>query len=183
MLVTKKMWAAIKRKIGLFIGYPDLNSSEDEYFGRKIREFCRTRKEKIVYIDMFVQHHHRSNLRGFIKQRLKYGQSMILERILLNDYRLPILLMSLLFSFLFFIIFLRGFLWGYFLGLIVGYFLIRTRLWRWIYKNWGGKVLFGSILLSYLGVFVSLLSMCYGLLKSRKKVKIYREENIDYGEN
>lgn len=169
------MWAAVKKKVGLFIGFPDLNASEDEYFAHRLVEFCKKYGKKSVMIDIFVQHHHRSSLRGFIKQRMKYGESIIRERILVGDYKLLAALAGLPILFFFFLFLLPKFMWLYIVALIVGYSLTKLKLWGWIYKNWGKSVCLGCVVLSYLGGLVSLVFMYYGLIKLRK-VKIWRED-------
>jgi hypothetical protein len=162
--------------VGLSIGFPDLNVSEDIYFVDHLNKYCKRHGTKIVAIkDMVVLHHHRHTLKGFFKQRVKYGQAMVLLEVVRKNYKLIAYLLILLASLPISVYFLRMLALPLYLGVfIVGYTIFKVKLWACIKRNLGLKILLGCLLLSWVGAFVSLLSMYYGLLKSVKGVKIYR---------
>jgi len=169
------MWTAVRKEVGLAIGFPDLNCGEDEYFGERVHEYCRKFGKKIVYIDdLLPEHRHRSNLKGFLKARWKYGQSAVLLRFVNKRVTLPLALVALLVVFLWLFFFVRGFFVPCFFGLVGAFLLTKTKLWRWAWKNYGPKVMMGCMMLTVFGGLVSLMSMYYGLIKAVKKVKVYR---------
>lgn len=173
------MWTAVKREVGLAIGFPDLNCGEDEYFGQRLDEYRRRFRKKVVLIeDVFPQHRHRSSLKGFIKVRWKYGQSAILLRFANKKFVLPMALIALLVLSVFFIFVLKEFFLLYLFGLLAGFLLMKARLWRWILKNYGPRVMTGCLLLSCFGALISLISMYSGLIRVRKGVKIYRYSSV-----
>lgn len=173
------MWTAVKREVGLAIGFPDLNCGEDEYFGQRLDEYRRKFKKKVVLIeDMIPQHRHRSSLKGFIKVRWKYGQSAILLRFANKKFGFPVALIAFTVLSIVLIFVLKEFFSLYLLGLLAGFLLMKARLWRWILKNYGTKVMIGCLSLTCFGALVSLLSMYPGLIKVRKGIKIYRYSSV-----
>ena len=105
------MWTAVRKEVGLAIGFPDLNCGEDEYFGERVYEYCRKFGKKVVYIDdLLPEHRHRSNLKGFLKARWKYGQSAVLLRFVNKRVTLPLALVALLVVFLWLFFFRKGIL-------------------------------------------------------------------------
>jgi hypothetical protein len=171
------MWTAVRKEVGLAIGFPDLNCGEDEYFGKRIRKYCEKTGKKIVFIDDLIpQHRHRSTLKAFLKVRWKYGQSAILLKFVERDPKLPIGLVVLLGVFTGVVSLFPQFFLFLFLGLVGIFLLTKLRLWRWIVKNFGGKVTIGCIILTIIGGLVSLAAMYHGLglaLKRRGKIKVW----------
>jgi len=150
----------VKREIVLNVRFPDWNSMEDTHFWEQAKGY------KMDVCDVYVHHHHRSTFKAYLQQNIRNGMGETQYRRRKNDKKwifsyivgflgiLTLFSILLMYQYYIFIIF--------FFALYIG-FLIHRRygVFKNIYKQYGSKVLVGTIILHN----ISVIATTYGIIK------------------
>lgn len=152
----------VKREIVLDVKFPDWDSMEDTYFWEK----AKAKGYKMDVSNTYVYHHHRTSLKAYLQQNIRNGVAETQYRRHKKDkkgifgYIVGFLGIITLFSI--------SLIYQYYILIILFFalyiaFLIhrRYRIFKRIYKQYGLKVLAGSIILHN----ISVVFTTYGIIR------------------
>ncbi len=149
----------VKRKIVLSVKFPDWNSMEDMYFCEKAKGY------KVCVSNAYIYHHHRSTFKSYLQQNIRNGAGEIQYLRYKKDkkgiygYIAGILGVIALSGIA--ILSQKYILVNFFLALYIGFLMRRYGIFKRIYKQYGFKVLVGSIILYN----ISVIGTAYGKIK------------------
>lgn len=152
----------VKRKIVLDVKFPDWNSMEDTYFWEKAKEY----RYNMCVSNTYVYHHHRTSLKAYLQQNIRNGRAETQYR---RHKKAKKWIFGYIVGFLGIItLFSISLIYQYYILIILFFvlyigFLIhrRYRIFKRIYKQYGFKVLFGSIILHNISVAFT----TYGIIR------------------
>jgi len=150
----------LKKQVVLDVVFPDWNSMEDAFFWEKAKGY------KMDVSGVYVYHHHRSTLKSYIQKNIRNGTAEAQYRKHKNDKKwiygyimgflgiITLFLTSLISRYYIVILF--------FIILCSGYLVHRRYgIFKRIYRQYGLKVLAGSIVLHH----ISVMCTTYGIIR------------------